>query len=210
MPRPKNTDERRTQISQGLIQSMARRGYAGASISEIARAAGLTPGLVHYHFKNKQEILLAALGDLAARHEAGLDKALARAPSSPTAQIAAFIEVHLGLGASADPDALACWVLISGEALRQPPVREQFAQALAMLIARLRVIITAGQDAGTFRDMAPAEAASALVAAIQGYFTLAATAREVIPKGSAASAVRVMAGGLLGVTIPAPRGATKR
>ena len=38
---------------------MADRGYERASVTAIAKAAGLTPGLVHYHFHNKKEILLA-------------------------------------------------------------------------------------------------------------------------------------------------------
>jgi TetR/AcrR family transcriptional repressor of bet genes len=40
-------------------------------------------------------------------------------------------------------------------------------------------------------------AASALVAAIQGYLVLAATARSVIPRGSAATSTKRMAEGLL-------------
>ena len=36
---------------------MAKRGYDGASVADIAKAARLTPGLVHYHFKNKQELI---------------------------------------------------------------------------------------------------------------------------------------------------------
>jgi len=67
MARPSNTDERRLQIMGALVKVMAKRGYDGASVADIARAARLTPGLVHYHFKNKQEILLAALRDLVAR-----------------------------------------------------------------------------------------------------------------------------------------------
>ena len=74
MARPSNTDERRLQIMGALVKVMARRGYDGASVADIARAARLTPGLVHYHFKNKQEILLAALRDLVARRDASLER----------------------------------------------------------------------------------------------------------------------------------------
>jgi TetR/AcrR family transcriptional repressor of bet genes len=47
-------------------------------------------------------------------------------------------------------------------------------------------------------------AASALVATIQGYFVLAATARSLIPKGSAASSTKKMAEGLLRPARPFP------
>src|SRR6187549_3675127 len=99
MARPSNTEERREQITRALVKVMARRGYDGASIGDIAKAARLTPGLVHYHFKSKQEILLEALGGLVARHEANLDARLERAGGDPAAEVAAFIDLHLGLGA---------------------------------------------------------------------------------------------------------------
>src|SRR5262245_22803924 len=197
MPRPSNTEERRAQITRALMKVMAKRGYDGAAVADIARAARLTPGLVHYHFKNKQEILLAALHDLVARHRERLDARLMTTRADPAAEVAAFIDFHLGLGAEADPEALACWILLCGEALRQPEVRVAFEAALQELVARLAAAIRRGVEQRCF-DCASIEAsASAIIAAIQGYFVLAATARSVIPKGSAAASTKRMAEGLL-------------
>jgi TetR/AcrR family transcriptional regulator, transcriptional repressor of bet genes len=199
MARPSNTDERREQITQALVKVMSRRGYDGASIGDIAKAARLTPGLVHYHFKSKQEILLEALRRLVVHHESRLDARLAAVQGDPAKEVEAFIDLHLGLGADADPEALACWILLSGEALREPKVRAEYAGELERLAKRLSEIIRRGIKSRAF-SCAPAEAdaaASALVATIQGYFTLAGTARSVIPKGSAAASTKKMARGLL-------------
>ena len=65
MPRPRNTHTRRAEIVQGLAEVMAQRGYAGASVAAIAAQAGLSTGLVHYHFKHKRAILLALVASLA-------------------------------------------------------------------------------------------------------------------------------------------------
>ncbi|MEZ4442091.1 MAG: TetR/AcrR family transcriptional regulator [Polyangiaceae bacterium] len=200
MPRPSNTDERRSQIVTGLIQVMAKRGYDGASVQQIAKAAKLTPGLVHYHFANKQQILLAALDELVARHQEGLDAHLALAGDHPPAQVAAFLDYHLGLGATADPDALACWILLSGEALRQEAVREPLEHALAEIEGKLASLLVAGH--ADFGPIDPPAAAAALVATIQGYFVLAAVSRDLVPAGSALAAARKMAEGLLGTTLP--------
>jgi TetR/AcrR family transcriptional regulator, transcriptional repressor of bet genes len=186
------------------MKVMARRGYDGASIADVAKAARLTPGLVHYHFKNKQEILLAALRALVSRHDVKLEERLARAGGDPIAEVAAFIDFHLGLGADADPDALACWILLSGEALREPKVRVQFAKALEATAMRLSDVVRRGAEQRLFECDTIDAAASALVAAIQGYFVLAATARAVIPKGSAAWSTRQMAEGLLRPVRPFP------
>ena len=43
---------------------MAEVGYEKASIQVIAKEAGLTSGLIHYHFKTKQEILIAAVNGI--------------------------------------------------------------------------------------------------------------------------------------------------
>src|SRR5262245_38836428 len=197
MPRPSNTEERRAQITGALVKVMARRGYDGASVADIARAARLTTGLVHYHFENKREILLAALQDLVATHDAGLEARLAEAGGDPAAEVAAFLDFHLGLGADADPETLACWILLSGEALRENKVRVEFEKALAATATRLASVIRRGVELGVFACDHAESAASALVASIQGYFVLAATARKIIPRGSAAKSAKQMAEGLL-------------
>lgn len=197
MPRPTNTQERQAQIIGGLIKVMAKRGYDGASIADIARAARLSPGLVHYHFKSKQEILLAALHALAARHAQRLTARLQEAGDDPAAEVVAFIELHLGLGADADREALSCWVLLAGEALRDSRVRGEYEKVITALVARLGEIIERGIARRVFACASAAAAASALFSAVQGYFVLAATTRSVIPAGSAAPATRLMAEGLL-------------
>jgi TetR/AcrR family transcriptional regulator, transcriptional repressor of bet genes len=199
MPRPSNTEKRRAQITEALMKVMARHGYGGASVADIAAAAHLTPGLIHYHFKNKQEILLCALHALVARHDENLEEQLGKAGGDPIAEIEAFIDFHLGLGAEANPEALACWVLLGGEALREPTVRVELEKAQNVIAARVGETVRRGVHQKSFTcDAADADAsASALVAVVQGYFVLAATARTVIPKGSAARSSRRMAEGLL-------------
>jgi TetR/AcrR family transcriptional repressor of bet genes len=196
MARTSNTGQRRTQIAEALLSVMAKRGYDSASIIAIAKQARLTPGLVHYHFKNKLEILLEAVRLLADRHLAILDGALAAA-EAPPAQLAAFVEIHLGLGANADPRALACWVLIGGEALRERRVQLEYERALAAIAARMVAIIERGMADRSFAPVDPAACAAALVAVIQGYFVVAATTREVVPSGTAAACTLRMADGLL-------------
>lgn len=202
MARPSNTDERRFQITSALVKVMARRGYDGASVADIAKTARLTPGLVHYHFDNKQEILLEALRDLVARHDTRLEERLGQAGGDPIAELVAAIDFHLGLGADADPDALACWVLISGEALREPKVRTNFERAVHGMVARLAHVIRRGVERGVFKCDRIDDAAAAIFALIQGYFVLAATARTTIPRGSAAASAKRMAEGLLRPTRP--------
>ncbi|XXX73151.1 TetR family transcriptional regulator [Sorangium sp. So ce134] len=201
MPRPSNTAERRTQIARALLEVMAERGYEGASIGAVAAAAHIAPGLVHYHFESKREILLAAVELLARDHEGRIERRLAAAAGDPESELRAFIDAHLRVGEGADPRALACWICVSGEALRDADVQKAFAGALAGAVGKLAAIVRRGARERVFscaRGDVDA-AAAAIVAAIQGYFVLAATARDLIPPGSAAGATWAMASGLLGL-----------
>ena len=47
-------------ILDAATQSFGERGFRGASMSAVAKAAGVSKGLLHYHFKNKDELLLEA------------------------------------------------------------------------------------------------------------------------------------------------------
>lgn len=196
MARTSNTGQRRAQIAEALLAVMAKRGYEGTSIVAIARQARLAPGLVHYHFGSKLEILIAAIGLLVDRHLANLDAALAAA-GAPAARLAAFVDAHLGLGAHADRAALACWVQIGGEALRERQIQRAYERALAAISARLAAIIERGVADRSFARVDPAACAAALVAVVQGYFVVAAAARAVVPPGTAATCALRMAEGLL-------------
>ncbi len=212
MARPSNTAERRTQIARALLKVMAKAGYEGASVADVAKVAKLAPGLVHYHFKNKLEILLAATEELAHDYGERLDRHLKAAGAYPEKELRVFVDAHLRMGAEADPEALACWIDISGEALREPRVRKAFARIMANSAQRLCDILKRGTALELFSCKEPDVAAAAIVATIQGYFVLGATAREVIPPGSAARATMAMCQGLIGTASATthPRGKTGR
>ena len=53
--------ERRDQILDAANTLFAERGYEGASIEDIATAAGVTRGLVHHYFGGRKEVYLALL-----------------------------------------------------------------------------------------------------------------------------------------------------
>lgn len=198
MGRPSNTEERRQQIVAGLLQVMAERGYEGASVAAIAKAAGLSPGLVHYHFKDKQEILLTLAEQLATRVHERVASRLARVKGGDArARVDAFLDAFLATGADADPASVASWVTISAEAIRQPEVRAIYEKVVRTDLEHLEELV--GAVTGKRRARA---VAAGLFAAIQGYFVLAASVPGLVPPGSATSTVKRMAAGLLDLAQP--------
>jgi TetR/AcrR family transcriptional repressor of bet genes len=164
-------------------------------VAEIAKAAGLSSGLVHYHFQDKQEILLTLVEQLSARVRERVASRLARVKGDDArARVDAFLDAYLATGADADPAAVASWVTISAEAIQQPEVRTIYEKVVRSDLEHLEDLV--GAVAGKRRARA---VAAGLFAAIQGYFVLAASVPGLVPPGSAANTVKRMAAGLLDV-----------
>lgn len=51
------TLRKKLDIMRGAATAFRDRGYAAASVREIARLTGMTPGNLYYYFRNKQELL---------------------------------------------------------------------------------------------------------------------------------------------------------
>lgn len=185
MSRRSNTEQRRAEIVIALLAVMAEHGYEKATIQLIGKQAGLAPGLLHYHFKTKGEILLALVKTLAERaRQRYLD--LAATASTADESLRAYINARLATGDGADPHAVAAWVMIGAEAVRQPDVRAVYQEAMRaemqLIESLLRACFTErGKPAGAV----PALSAT-LLALIEGAFQLASAAPEAMPTGYAA------------------------
>lgn len=201
MGRPSNTDERRRQIVEGLLEVLARGGMRAATTQAIADAAGLSPGLVHYHFKRKRDVLLALLDELLERLTR---RATTRAPAGapPRAALHAWLDAALARGGDEDPRAVACWVALAAEAASDDEVREVFEGALARIRAVLAgharaILVEEGLPAGAAAVRAEAVATS-LLAWVLGAFLLAAASPSLAPPGFAAPLAHDVADKLLG------------
>ena len=191
MPRPSNKAERRKQIVEGLLDVMSEKGYENASIQAIGKACGLTPGLIHYHFKSKQEILVALIKSLSSvaqeRYEGLLESA-----KTPEEKLEAFIDAALSLGENSDEKAVSAWVVIGAEAIRQPEVQELYQEIIKRnkmeLMERLSEYAL---DANTeLTDQQIENIAMMSLASIEGAYQLATVAKEISPRDYAANMLK--------------------
>jgi AcrR family transcriptional regulator len=96
MPKRVDHQERRRHIADALIRTAASRGLHATGMREVAAEAGVSLRLVQYYFGTKEELMLAAMQQLAAQFS---DRALARiqqtrpaqGPPSPRDVIAAIL-----------------------------------------------------------------------------------------------------------------------
>lgn len=66
--------KKRQAIIQAAVHLFAKKGYNGATISEIAGRAGVSDGTVYEYFKNKEDLLLSIPEDRFERHLEQLDE----------------------------------------------------------------------------------------------------------------------------------------
>ena len=75
---------RREQILDVAVQVFARSGYHGASMNDVAEAAGVTKPVLYQHFESKQGLYLALLEEVGRRLLNAVSKATAGATSGKT------------------------------------------------------------------------------------------------------------------------------
>ncbi|MGA2528095.1 MAG: TetR/AcrR family transcriptional regulator [Acidimicrobiales bacterium] len=61
-PRPRRADVRR-RLLDAALQIFAEQGFSGASLDEVASAAGLTKGAIYSNFASKDELFFAMMSD---------------------------------------------------------------------------------------------------------------------------------------------------
>lgn len=90
-------ESRREALLDAAAEMFAAKGYDGTSIRDIAGAVGMLPGSLYYHFKSKEELLIAVYRKGVARFEAAIDEALASTGADPWQAIEAACAAHLSI-----------------------------------------------------------------------------------------------------------------
>src|SRR5207302_1815327 len=54
-------DQTKDRIIEAAYQALVKRGYHETSMKDIAAEAGVAPGLAHYYFETKEDLLVAAI-----------------------------------------------------------------------------------------------------------------------------------------------------
>ena len=148
MSRAESKARTRAALLDAAERVVARNGYAGAGVDEIAAEAGYSVGALYSNFRNKQELLLDLVGERASRHVADAAKLLADG-EGPGADPMAALSRQLVRVADADDLTLSQSELLQSElwayAVRHPEVRDRIAaqlrgphDALATLVGEQR------------------------------------------------------------------------
>ena len=118
-PRKASREFRRQQLIDATISTLARSGYARTTLTEVAAAAGLSHGLIIFHFETKEKLLAETMLYLAREYRDNWVEALARAPKAPAARLDALVRADFNEAICA-PERLAAWSALWIEAQSRP------------------------------------------------------------------------------------------
>lgn len=140
VPRKRSREVRREQLIAATIETLALRGYASTTLTEVARRAGLSHGLVNFHFDSKEKLLAETLAFLSEEYRQNWQGYLDAAPLDPASQLDALLRADL------DPvlctqTRLSAWLAFWGEVQGRPLYQAQASKNDEAFIARMEAIV---------------------------------------------------------------------
>ena len=124
--------QRREQMLDAANTLFAERGYEEVSVEDIARAAGVTRGLVHHYFGGRTEVYLALLERLGSMREEAL-----RGPEGRSARARVADSVSRWLDWTEANSLVYLGTIAPGEDIADPEVRRVVADLRGRAVALL-------------------------------------------------------------------------
>ena len=123
-PRTLSRDERRAQLIEATLATIAECGFSRTTLTEVARRAGLSHGLVLFHFETKDKLFAETLDYLSEEYRRNWQAALDGAGPNPEQRLAALVEADFSPQVC-QPSRLYSWCAFWGESQSRPLYLEQ-------------------------------------------------------------------------------------
>ncbi|MBF6192534.1 TetR family transcriptional regulator [Nocardia implantans] len=160
-------EARRRQIIAAAVEVISEGGYANASLARIAERAGISKGVISYHFEGKDDLMTQLVVQLYVSAAEYIAPRVAAA-AGPRAGLLAYLESNLGF-IDANTTYVAALVEVVTN-LRDADGNPKFSSADGErdIIAPLADILAEGQRGGEFGEFDPLLMAKSIRDAIDG------------------------------------------
>ena len=118
MPKLGMAPIRRRQLVEAAIAAIHEHGFANATVARIAAQAGISAGMVHHYFKDKDELLFATMRHLLAELRADAVARLS-GTADPCQRIRAIIDACFG-DSQFEERVFSAWLALYGNARQSP------------------------------------------------------------------------------------------
>lgn len=165
--RTASREQRRLQLIQATIRSIARHGLSDTTIATVARAAKLSQGIVNLHFQSKERLLVETLQFVTDEYRDSWEKALRGAGPTVAERLLALANVDLEKSVF-DRNKIAVWFAFWSETKSRPTYRKLCAQRDCSYDAVLTELVAELIREGGYPAIDPAIISAGLAAMTEG------------------------------------------
>lgn len=190
-------EQRRPLLLDAALEVIVERGFAGATLDEIAARAGVTKPVIYDAFAGK-DAFFAALLDREEQRALEMITAALPSVSEPLTRDGLASAIARGVadllrGIAAEP---APWKLILGESPATPaPMRDRIARDRTVVHAGLRELVSRALPVVGRKDLDASLAAHAIFAVVERFAAMAAAGDPALDPDAAGAVVAALATG---------------
>jgi AcrR family transcriptional regulator len=173
-------DVRREQLLDAALAVIAERGFPETRIADVAAAAGISPALVIYYFKTRDQLLTEAIRLCEDRWYAEGTRRIAEIETAAGRLEELVAMSTLPEAENDDQGSWVIWLDLWSQAARHPEVaavRQEFDEHWRRTITEL---VTEGQRSGEFAAVDAADFAIAISALLDGFAIQSALSDPVV------------------------------
>ncbi len=166
MTRSEVANERKNQIVKATVDCISRYGYNNFSMQDVARSAGVSKGIIHYYFLNKDDLMMSVLehvaSDIGSLLNSGMNEAI-----DPMKKLDLFLGTCLNIVRKTKEYYqvnMDFWTQIN----QKEEVRLTVAKHYQNFREACSKVILEGIQKGAFREVNPMEYSSLIIALVDG------------------------------------------
>jgi TetR/AcrR family transcriptional repressor of nem operon len=168
-------------LLRAAFEEIHRSGFRGADLESILRGAGVTKGAMYHHFENKEALGYAVVDEIIGEIMREKWQVPLESAANPIDGLISIIQ-----STSLKPEPISRGCPLNNISQEMSPLDEGFRKRAARIFAGWhRAIASAlreGMRCGTVRkDVDPDEVATFVIAAYEGYISLAKNAQDAAP-----------------------------
>lgn len=166
MSKPDVAAERKDQIVRATVECITKHGYHNFSMQDVARTAGVSKGIIHYYFLNKDDLMMSVLDRVAGDIESVLIEDM-QAIDDPIKKLEIFMSVAFDVVRSTKE-----YYQVNMDFWTQINQKKEVRQVISRHYGKFRdtctSVIEEGVKSGSFVKVNPHYFASYILAVIDG------------------------------------------
>jgi len=148
MPKVGMEPIRRQQIQRAAAKVIARKGFQGTTLAEVAKAAKVSTGMINHYYANKLAMLVDTLVHVSDGFQTRTQKAMDAAPNA-RAKLRAVVDMGLTGRSPEERQGHRIWIMALAESLTAPALNKVIVERRRLFREQLmQMYVTVAAEAG--------------------------------------------------------------